>query len=156
MRLQPPEHQLCFAKTPILDFRSTNSQGLQSCSVVRLQPPEHQLCFAKTPILDFRSTNSQGLQSCSVLRLQPLGLQPNLGIHWYAATLCSAEVLSLLLSCLCCFRCLYSHRCFCSLFCLYCFYCSGPSPHQQHRSPLLLLFLCIPCLCPFVSAYTTS
>ena len=38
VRLQPPKHQLCFAKTPILDFRSTNSQGLQSCSVLRLQP----------------------------------------------------------------------------------------------------------------------
>ena len=38
VRLQPPEHQLYFTKTPILDFRSTNSQGLQSCSVMRLQP----------------------------------------------------------------------------------------------------------------------
>lgn len=38
VRLQTPEHQLCFAKTPILDFRSTNSQGFQSCSVLRLQP----------------------------------------------------------------------------------------------------------------------
>lgn len=58
------------------------------------------------------------MYSYSLFRLQRLGFQPNLSTNWYAATIYSAEVLSLLLSCFCC---LYSLHCFCCLFCLYCF-----------------------------------
>jgi len=58
VRLQPLEHQLYFAKTPILDLREQT--------------------FYQDTNLGLRSTNSQGLQSFLFLRHQPQGLQSNL------------------------------------------------------------------------------
>ena len=83
MRLQRPEHQLYFAKTPILDLGTPTPKDYN-------QLPSSNLDFSEAPTskaptlfcqdtnLGLRSTNSQGLQSCLVLRLQPLGLQSNL------------------------------------------------------------------------------
>ena len=58
VRLQPLEHQLYFANTPILDLREQT--------------------FCQDTNLGLKSTNSQGLQSFLFLRHQPQGLQSNL------------------------------------------------------------------------------
>ena len=79
MRLQPPEHQLYFAKTPILDLGAPTPKDYN-------QLPSSNLNFGEAPTskaptlfcqdtnLGLRSTNSQGLQSFLLLRHQPQGL----------------------------------------------------------------------------------